>query len=129
MQDHPDISSAPPHGLRPETWAVAEYDGLREAVDSVLARVIALEYHLERDVFGGPTTDVETISAATALNEDLVKWHREGVAVLRAKFDVGSLNGFIARAVQALSDLEPRTDRLVRNMPPSKDRKQIAVSE
>lgn len=44
MQDHPDIPSAPPYGLRPETWAVAEYDALREALSVLLARVTALTY-------------------------------------------------------------------------------------
>lgn len=130
----PDQSSKPPfgeppYGLRPETWAVAEYDGLREAVNSVLARVISLEYLLEREVFWKGGADNETMNSAKALDDELVAWHREGVAVLHAKFDAIILKGFIARVMQALSDLEPRADRLVRNMPSSKDRKQVAASE
>ncbi len=31
----------PPYGLRPETWAVAEYDAIREAINSLLAETIA----------------------------------------------------------------------------------------
>lgn len=131
MTDEPSRPrfSSPPYGLRPETWAVAEYDGLREAVNSVLARVIALEYLLEREVFwDGPATD-ETRGAASALNDELEAWHRDGIAVLRAKSDPASLEGFVARALQALNELEPKADRLVQGLPAAKDRKPVAASE
>ena len=40
MQDHSHGPEASVHGLYPETWAVAEYDALREALSVLMADII-----------------------------------------------------------------------------------------
>jgi hypothetical protein len=40
MQDHSHSPVASVHGLRPETWAVAKYDALREALSVLMADII-----------------------------------------------------------------------------------------
>ena len=35
------LPATPPYGLRPETWAAAEYDAIRESINSLLAETMA----------------------------------------------------------------------------------------
>ena len=111
MSDQPPNQHlvTPPYGLRPETWAIAEYDGLREALNSVLARIISLEYRVER-ALRGDDLDPASRSAGEAVLGDLRGWHRDGITALKAKYDRALLKGVIAAALIALSTLEPRVE-------------------
>ena len=50
-----------PHGIRPETWAVAQYDALREALNGQLARISAEEDRLEHLVYKRIGADVRSL--------------------------------------------------------------------
>ena len=40
-QSNKTLPGTPPYGLRPETWAAAEYDAIRESINSLLAETMA----------------------------------------------------------------------------------------
>lgn len=75
MTDQPtkDPSAAPPYGLRPETWAAAEFDAIREAINSLLAETMA-----GIDDCGSWLADHEiAVGAGGNARPNLVRWVRK----------------------------------------------------